>query len=133
MPDPRAPFFSPPAWVTTHPITGKPLDDDSDADIYGLNEFTVIDALDFSSTGGVYRGEKRPLQVKRWCSRKASRTPCIFRRTIKMLSIGLRKNTECSNTLLERALRRNRFRSSITKHISLSQWNTLLMRRRFRR
>ena len=60
IPDPRGPFFSPPAWINTHPITGKPLDDDddSDSDIYTLNEFTVIDALHFSATGGVYRGSK---------------------------------------------------------------------------
>jgi len=60
IPDPRGPFFSPPTWITTHPITGKPLDDDddSDSDIYELNEYTVIDALHFSATGGVYRGRK---------------------------------------------------------------------------
>lgn len=57
--DPRAPFFSAPEWITTHPITGQSLDDDdSDADIYTLNEYEVIDALHFSATGGVYRGKK---------------------------------------------------------------------------
>lgn len=56
--DPRAAFFSPPAWITTHPITGKSLDDDaSDAELYTLNVFEVIDALHFSATGGVYRGK----------------------------------------------------------------------------
>ena len=57
--DPRGPFFLPPEWITTNPITGTSLDDDdSDADIYALNEFTVIDALHFSTTGGVYRGKQ---------------------------------------------------------------------------
>lgn len=56
--DKRSPFFDPPSWVTTHPSTGKPLEDPSDDDNAAIHGYWVKEALHFSSTGGVYLADK---------------------------------------------------------------------------
>ena len=57
--DKRSPFFDPPSWITTPPITGKPLEDPSaDDDNASINGYVVKEALHFSSTGGVYLADK---------------------------------------------------------------------------
>jgi len=54
VPDRREPYFSPPSWVEWPFEDWKALHDDSDDNLVLADRYRILEALNFSNSGGVY-------------------------------------------------------------------------------